>query len=308
MRRRQSNRREAGRCHASSEDRGTKQHEDQKAASSTRRREARREAGKHHEAKVHTLEIDSYEPLSSASSHHLVEALCSLHNLTNLILRGVCEEEFCSHLNEKASNLKVHTLEIDSYEPLSSASSHHLVEALCSLPNLTNLILRVVCEEEFCSHLNEKASNLKVHTLEIWNDKPLSSASSHHLVEALCSLPNLTNLILRGVCDQEEFCSHLNEKASNLKVHTLQIWNYQPLSSASSHHLVRALCSLLNLTNLRLKGVYDQEFCSHLNEKASTLKGSFPQISKGNFMLNGMPQKDLQSFLQTLSDYMYEKR
>ncbi|XP_063971360.1 uncharacterized protein LOC129263461 [Lytechinus pictus] len=256
--------------------------------------------------KVHTLEIVNGGRLSSASSHHLVEALCSLPNLTNLTLSGVYEEEeFYSHLNEKASTLKVHTLEIVNGGRLSSASSHHLVEALCSLPNLTNLTLSGVCEEEeFCSHLNEKASTLKVHTLEIWNNKPLSSASSHHLVEALCSLPNLTNLILIGVCEEEELCPHLNEKASTLKVHTLEIVNGGRLSSASLHHLVEALCSLPNLTNLILRGVCDEEFYSHLNEKASTLKGSFPQISKGNFMFNEEPQKDLQSFLQTLSYFM----
>ncbi|XP_041466162.1 uncharacterized protein LOC121416767 isoform X4 [Lytechinus variegatus] len=256
-------------------------------------------------AAVHTLEIENNEPLSSVSSHHLVGALCSLPNLTNLTLRGDCDqEEFCSHLNKKASTLKVHTLEIENDEPLSSASSHHLVGAVCSLPNLTNLTLRGVCDqEEFYSHLNEKASTLKVHTLEIDNYEPLSSASSHHLADALCSLPNLTNLTLRGGCYQEEFCSHLNEKASTLKVHTLEIWNDEPLSSASSHHIAEALCSLPNLTNLTLRGVCDQEeFYSHLNEKASTLKGSFPQISKGNFIFNFMPQKDLQSFLQAVSD------
>ncbi|XP_063971336.1 uncharacterized protein LOC135158025 isoform X1 [Lytechinus pictus] len=255
--------------------------------------------------KVHTLEIWDNKPLSSASSHHLVEALCSLPNLTNLILRGVYDqEELYSQLNEKASTLKVHTLDIWKTEPLSSASSHHLVEALCFLPNLTNLILsRVWDKGEFCSHLNEKASTLKVHTLQIESYKPLSSASSHHLVEALCFLPNLTNLILRGVWDKEEFYSHLNEKASTLKVHTLEIWDDEPLSSASSRHLVEALCFLPNLTNLILRGVYDQEeLYSQLNEKASTLKGSFPQISKGNFMFNGKPQKDLQSFLQAVSD------
>ncbi|XP_041466208.1 uncharacterized protein LOC121416792 isoform X2 [Lytechinus variegatus] len=255
-------------------------------------------------ATVHTLVIGNYKPLSSASSHHLAEAVCSLPNLTNLTLSGVCDqEEFYSHLNEKASTLKVHTLVIWNDKPLSSASSHHLADALCSLPNLTNLTLSGVCDQEFYSHLNENASTLKVHTLVIWNDKPLSSASSHHLAGALCSLPNLTNLTLRGVCDQEEFCSHLNEKASTLKVHTLEIDNDEPLSSASSHHLVGALCSLPNLTNLTLRGDCDQEeFCSHLNEKASTLKGSFPQISKGNFMFNEEPQKDLQSFLQAVSD------
>ncbi|XP_041466216.1 uncharacterized protein LOC121416795 isoform X2 [Lytechinus variegatus] len=249
--------------------------------------------------KVHTLVIWNDKPLSSASSRHLVEAVCSLPNLTNLTLRGVCDqEEFYSHLNEKASTLKVHTLEIENdgifnNGPLSSASSRRLVEALCSLPNLTNLILGGVCyQEEFCSHLNKKASTLKVHTLQIWNIKPLSSASSHHLVEAVCSLPNLTNLTLYGVCDQEEFYSHLNEKASTLKVHTLKIVIVERLSSASSHHLAGAVCSLPNLTNLTLSGDCDQEFYSHLNEKASTLKGSFPQISKGNFIFNEEPQKD----------------
>ncbi|XP_063971370.1 uncharacterized protein LOC135153109 isoform X2 [Lytechinus pictus] len=241
--------------------------------------------------KVHTLDIGNNKPLSSASSHHLhvVEALCSLHNLTDLILSGdFDEEEFCSHLNKKASTLKVHTLEIRNYKSLSSASSHHLVEALCSLPNLTNLILSGVCEEEeFCSQLNEKASTLKVHTLQIWNNKSLSSASSHHLAEALCSLPNLTNLILIGVCDKEEFCSHLNEKASTLKVHTLQIGNNKPLSSASLHHLVEALCFLPNLTNLILRRVCDQEFCSHLNEKASTLK-VYPPLLYTHTMLENM--------------------
>ncbi|XP_063971391.1 uncharacterized protein LOC135158053 [Lytechinus pictus] len=210
--------------------------------------------------------------LSSASSHHLVDALCSLPNLTNLTLSGVWDKEFYSHLNKKASALKVHTLEIDSYKPLSSASSHHLVEALCFLPNLTNLTLHGVYHKEFYFHLNKKASTLKVHTLKIEIEKPLSSASSHHLVEALCSLPNLTNLMLQGVLDQE-FNSHLNEKASTLKVHTLEIEIDEPLSSASSHHLVEALCSLPNLTNLTLRGVCDEEeFYSHLNEKASTLK------------------------------------
>nr|XP_054774336.1 uncharacterized protein LOC129282464 isoform X2 [Lytechinus pictus] len=213
-------------------------------------------------------------------SNEVALMLCSAPLLRDVRLDASFHPTFYETLAREERKATVHTLQIVNYKPLSSASSHHLVEALCSLPNLTNLILSGVCEEEeFCSHLNEKASTLKVHTLDIWDIKSLSSASSHHLVEALCSLPNLTNLILSGVCDKEEFYSHLNEKASTLKVHTLQIENYEPLSSASSHHLVEALCSLPNLTNLILSGVCDEEeFCSHLNEKASTLKVCLPSL------------------------------
>ncbi|XP_041466214.1 uncharacterized protein LOC121416794 isoform X2 [Lytechinus variegatus] len=180
--------------------------------------------------------------------------------------------------------------------------SNEVAVMICSAPSLRDVKLKASFHPTFYETLAREGRTARVHTLEIGNYKPLSSASSHHLVEGLCSLPNLTNLKLNRVCDQEEFCSHLNEKASNLKVHTLQIVNNKPLSSASSHHLAQALCSLPNLTNLELYGVFDQEFYSHLNEKASTLKGSFPQISKGNFMFNEKPQKDLQSFLQAVSD------
>ncbi|XP_041466239.1 uncharacterized protein LOC121416801 isoform X5 [Lytechinus variegatus] len=240
-------------------------------------------------------------------SNEVAVMICSAPSLRDVKLEARFHPTFYETLAREGRKATVHTLEIGNDKPLLSGSPHHLV-GLCSLPNLTNLILRGVCDqEEFCSHLNEKASTLKVHTLKIWNNKSLSSASSHHLAEAVCSLPNLTNLILSGFCDQEELYSHLNEKASTLKVHTLDIWNNKPLSSASSHHLAGALCSLPNLTNLILRGVCDQEeFCSHLNEKASTLKGSFPQISKGNFMFNEEPQKDLQSFLQAVSDEIRE--
>ena len=45
-----------------------------------------------------------------------------------------------------------------------------------------------------------------------------TSASSHHLAEALSSMPNLTDLILNGEEFQEEFYSSLNAKASTLQV------------------------------------------------------------------------------------------
>ncbi|XP_041466209.1 uncharacterized protein LOC121416792 isoform X3 [Lytechinus variegatus] len=259
-------------------------------------------------SKAITMRIGKYNSYGPGISNEVAVMICSAPSLRDVRLNASFHPTFYETLAREGRKATVHTLVIGNYKPLSSASSHHLAEAVCSLPNLTNLTLSGVCDqEEFYSHLNEKASTLKVHTLGIMNDgifniKPLSSASSHHLVEALCSLPNLTNLTLSGVCNQE-FYSHLNEKASTLKVHTLEIDNDEPLSSASSHHLVGALCSLPNLTNLTLRGDCDQEeFCSHLNEKASTLKGSFPQISKGNFMFNEEPQKDLQSFLQAVSD------
>ena len=44
------------------------------------------------------------------------------------------------------------------------------------------------------------------------------SASSHLLVEALCSMPNLTELTLGGYHYNEEFFSSLNAKASTLQV------------------------------------------------------------------------------------------
>ncbi|XP_041466200.1 uncharacterized protein LOC121416787 isoform X2 [Lytechinus variegatus] len=201
----------------------------------------------------------------------------------------------------KAINMSVGDLfRPPSYGP---GISNEVALMICSAPSLRDVELKASFHPTFYETLAREGRKATVHTLEIVNYKPLSSASSQHIAEALCSLPNLTNLTLSGFCDQEEFCSHLNEKASTLKVHTLEIVNDKPLSSASSHHLVGALCSLPNLTNLTLRGVCDQEeFCSHLNEKASTLKGSFPQISKGNFIFNEKPQKDLQSFLQAVSD------
>ena len=46
-----------------------------------------------------------------------------------------------------------------------------------------------------------------------------TSASSHYLADALCSMPNLTDLmILVGKEFQEEFYSTLNAKASTLQV------------------------------------------------------------------------------------------
>ncbi|XP_041466195.1 uncharacterized protein LOC121416785 isoform X2 [Lytechinus variegatus] len=125
---------------------------------------------------------------------------------------------------------------------------------------------------------------------------------SNEVAVMICSAPSLRDVRL-DASFHPTFYETLAREGRKAAVHTLQIWNDKRLSSASSHHLAEALCSLPNLTNLTLRGdCYQEEFCSHLNKKASTLKGSFPQISKGNFIFNGVPQKDLQSFLQAVSD------
>ena len=45
-----------------------------------------------------------------------------------------------------------------------------------------------------------------------------TSASLHHLVDALCSMLNLTELTVTGKDFKEEFSSTLNAKASTLQV------------------------------------------------------------------------------------------
>ncbi|XP_063959240.1 uncharacterized protein LOC135154927 [Lytechinus pictus] len=145
------------------------------------------------------------------------------------------------------------------------------LEALCSLPNLTNLTLYGDhCQEEFYSPLNAKASTFKVRTLEIRNYDLLSAASSHHLVEALCSLPKLTSLILYGDGYREEFYSILNEKASTLKVKTLFL-DLCNLSTTSSSNLAEALCTMPILSDLTYE-ISDKEFYSALKEKASYIQ------------------------------------
>eukprot|EP00057_Strongylocentrotus_purpuratus_P016008 XP_011670482.1 PREDICTED: NACHT, LRR and PYD domains-containing protein 12-like [Strongylocentrotus purpuratus] len=100
-----------------------------------------------------------------------------------------------------------------------SASSHHLVEAVCSMPNLTELTLwGKDFREEFYSTLNAKASTLQVQTVRLANVRCPTSTSSHHLVEAVCSMPNLTELTLWGKDFREEFYSTLHAKASTLQV------------------------------------------------------------------------------------------
>eukprot|EP00057_Strongylocentrotus_purpuratus_P014051 XP_011668525.1 PREDICTED: uncharacterized protein LOC105440264 [Strongylocentrotus purpuratus] len=252
---------------------------------------------------VHTVKLIRCP--TSASSHYLADALCSMPNLTELTLRGQdFQEEFYSTLNAKASTLQVHTVVLYDISCPTSASSHYLADALCSMPNLTHLTLQGKdFQEEFYSTLNAKASTLQVHTVVLYDISCPTSASSHYLADALCSMPNLTHLTLQGKDFQEEFYSTLNAKASTLQVHTVMLDVRCP-TSASTHYLVDALCSMPNLTHLILLGKeFKEELYSTLNAKASTLQDSFPQISDGNFMFNGVPQADFDSFLQSLTDF-----
>ncbi|XP_030834062.1 uncharacterized protein LOC115921109 [Strongylocentrotus purpuratus] len=134
-------------------------------------------------------------------------------NLTHLTLSGKdFKEEFYSTLNAKASTLQVQTLELWDVQCPTSASSINLAEALCSMPKLTDLTLYGKdFQEEFFATLNSKV--LQVQTLKLWEVQCPTSASSINLAEALCSMPNLTHLKLRGKDFQEEFFATLNAKA-----------------------------------------------------------------------------------------------
>ena len=59
---------------------------------------------------------------------------------------------------------------------------------------------------------------MQVQTLKLSNIQCPTQASSHHLAEALSSMPNLTDLKLDGMGRNEEFFSTLNAKASSIQV------------------------------------------------------------------------------------------
>eukprot|EP00057_Strongylocentrotus_purpuratus_P017545 XP_011672019.1 PREDICTED: uncharacterized protein LOC105442007 isoform X2 [Strongylocentrotus purpuratus] len=236
---------------------------------------------------VKTLKLSRVKCPTPASSHHLVEALCSMPNLTDLTLGMYLNEEsnedFYSSLKAHASSIQVKTLKLSRVKCPTPASSHHLVEALCSMPNLTDLRLGMYLNEEsnedFYSSLKAHASSIQVKTLEFNHVKCPTSASSHHLVEALCSMPNLTDLTLGMYLNEEsneDFYSSLKAHASSIQVKTLKLDDVKCLTPASSHHLVEALCSMPNLTDLTLEMVLDKEssedFYSSLKAHASSIQ------------------------------------
>eukprot|EP00057_Strongylocentrotus_purpuratus_P006963 XP_011661437.1 PREDICTED: uncharacterized protein LOC105437005 [Strongylocentrotus purpuratus] len=196
-------------------------------------------------------------------------------NLTKLRLRGKdFQEEFYSSLSAKASTLQVKNIGLSEVIFPTSTSTHHFVDALCSMPNPTGLVLHGKdFQEEFYSSLSAKASTLQVKTIELWEVIFSTSTSTRHFVDALCFMPNLTKLRLRGKDFQEEFYSSLSAKASTLQVKTIELWEVIFPTSTSTHHFVDALCSMPNLTKLRLRGKdFQEEFYSSLSAKASTLQ------------------------------------
>ncbi|XP_030852834.1 uncharacterized protein LOC115928906 [Strongylocentrotus purpuratus] len=113
--------------------------------------------------------------------------------------------------------MQVQTLKLQFLRCPTSASSHHLAEALCSMPNLTDLsLITMDLNEEFCSTLKAKASSMQVQTLKL-QDMQCPTPTSHHLVEAICCIPNLTDLTMHGWNFDEEFYSTLKAKASSIQ-------------------------------------------------------------------------------------------
>eukprot|EP00057_Strongylocentrotus_purpuratus_P017453 XP_011671927.1 PREDICTED: uncharacterized protein LOC105441961 [Strongylocentrotus purpuratus] len=220
---------------------------------------------------VQTLKIVDKKSPSQASSQHLVKALCSMPNLSDLTLGKNFKTEFYSTLKDMASSLQVRTLELDNFRCPKPASSHDLVEALCSMPNLTDLTLGRYFNEKFYSTLKSQASAIQVQTLKIVNEKSPTRASSYHLVEALCSMPNLTDLTL-GRNLNEEFYSTLRANASSIQVQTLKIVADKCPTRASSHQLAEALCSMPNLSDLTLEMDPNEDFFSTLKAKAPSIQ------------------------------------
>ncbi|XP_030848658.1 uncharacterized protein LOC105440295 [Strongylocentrotus purpuratus] len=166
---------------------------------------------------VKTLNLNDVKCPTPASYHHLVEALCAMPNLTDLTLGKFCNEEFCSSLKANASSIQVKTLNLNDVKCPTPASYHHLVEALCAMPNLTDLTLGKFCNEEFCSSLKANASSIQVQTLKLYDAQcPTPAAHHHHLAEALCCMPNLTDLTLHMDLN-EEFYFSLKANASSIQ-------------------------------------------------------------------------------------------
>eukprot|EP00057_Strongylocentrotus_purpuratus_P019936 XP_011674410.1 PREDICTED: uncharacterized protein LOC105443189 [Strongylocentrotus purpuratus] len=207
-------------------------------------------------------------------SHDMGEIICSVPSLKDVTLRqAALHSDFYAVLAKEGNKSKVGRVLLWNVRCPTSASSHYLADALCSMPNLTELMLQGKnFKEEFYSTLNAKASTLQVQTLTLDGVRCPTLASSHNLANALCSMPNLTELTLWGNHFQEEFYSTLNAKASTLQVQTVVLWDVTCPTSASTHYLVDALCSMPNLTRLTLHGKDFQEFYSTLNDLSALVE------------------------------------
>ncbi|XP_030833893.1 uncharacterized protein LOC115921034 [Strongylocentrotus purpuratus] len=150
----------------------------------------------------------------------MAEIICSVSSLKHVTLhRAALHSDFYAVLAKEGNKSKVKTVWLRNVRCPTTASSHYLADALCSMPNLTDLQLwGKEFKEEFYSTLNAKASTLQVHTVRLDDVRCPTTASSHYLANALCSMPNLTDLQLWGKEFKEEFYSTLNAKASTLQV------------------------------------------------------------------------------------------
>eukprot|EP00057_Strongylocentrotus_purpuratus_P008801 XP_011663275.1 PREDICTED: uncharacterized protein LOC105437869 [Strongylocentrotus purpuratus] len=143
------------------------------------------------------------------------------------------------------------------------------------MPNLTDLTLQMYMylNEEFFSSLKANEPSIQIKTLVLYGVRFPTPASYHHLAEALSSMPNLTELRLTGGDLNEEFFSTLKANASSIQVKTLKLDYVECLTPASSHHLVEALCSMPNLSDLTMFEMdVDEELCSALKAKASSIQ------------------------------------
>ncbi|XP_030833914.1 uncharacterized protein LOC105441792 isoform X2 [Strongylocentrotus purpuratus] len=152
-------------------------------------------------------------------------------------------------------------------------------------------------------------TGLGVHrdAIDQWVDGHFGPIISRDVAEIICSVPSLKDVTLDVASFHSDFFEVLAKEGNKSKVQTFWLDDVWCPTSASSHYLIDALCSMPNLTDLILHGKeFEEELYSALNAKASTLQDSFPQISNGNFRFNRVPQADFDSFLQSLNDLRRE--
>eukprot|EP00057_Strongylocentrotus_purpuratus_P014179 XP_011668653.1 PREDICTED: uncharacterized protein LOC105440341 [Strongylocentrotus purpuratus] len=111
-----------------------------------------------------------------------------------------------------------HVVELCIQRDCGPTMSLDVAEMICSMPSLKKVFLiDAACHHCFFETLASKGKESKVQTLLINRLQCATPASSHHLAEALCSMPNLTDLSLTGVHPTEEFYSTLKAKASSIQ-------------------------------------------------------------------------------------------
>eukprot|EP00057_Strongylocentrotus_purpuratus_P012060 XP_011666534.1 PREDICTED: uncharacterized protein LOC105439351 [Strongylocentrotus purpuratus] len=112
-------------------------------------------------------------------------------------------------------------LQVNDYM-LGPTISHDVAKMICSAPSLEKVSLfGTVLDSDFYVVLAKEGNKSKVKAVTLFDAGCPTSASSHHFIDALCSMPNLTHLTLCGKNFQEKFYSTLNAKASTLQKYHL---------------------------------------------------------------------------------------